>query len=196
MTKRKYISRTMEPQASNPWHHQLATTIKTKNKITSIGKSQAIIDCSTGELSEMQAARITSKTMDREEFVKMFAGGIAAMFELKKGAQDLFRSILDIYLLQTFEGERVFLHEEELAKVGYTRKKLTRTQAINQLIAANFIAPIKNMPNFYWTNPTMFYKGDRMTIVKQYAVKGTESGEKLQKAIDKQAAHANQGKLL
>lgn len=195
MAKRKYISRTMKPQEFNPWHHQLATTIKTKNKIVSVGQSQSVIDHETGEINGLDAVQMTRKLVDREEFVKMFSGGISAMFDLRKSAQELFRAILDIYLLQTFEGERVFLHEEELAKVGYTRTKVTRTQAINQLIAANFIAPIKNMPNFYWTNPTMFYKGDRLTVVKQYAIKGTKSGDRMKRQIEKEAALANQATL-
>jgi len=186
----------MKPQAENPWLRELSKTIKTKNKITSVGSSKQVIDSKTGELSDLELAQVTRKLVDREEFVKMFSSGISAMFELRKGAQDLFRSILDLYLLQKFDGEKVFLHEASLLEVGYTRKKLTRTQSINQLIDAGFLAPIQNMPNFFWTNPNMFYKGDRLTVVKQYAIKGTKSGDNMQEQIKKLDAQSNQMNLI
>lgn len=178
-----YVNRTgMESYNENPWLKDLTLTIKTKNKISAIGKNKKLIDATTGEILDESIAIVHKKEVDKEEFVKVFSSAISGMFELSKTAQDMFKIILQIYLEQNFQADRVYISETTLKKFGYTKTKTTRQNAINQLLDKKFIALMEGEINWYWINPNMIYKGDRLTLVQDYVIKGTKSAE-LQKKI-------------
>jgi hypothetical protein len=187
----------VKPSKVNPWMQELSTTITKGRKFKSVSAhGQQVIDVATGELTGIDAVQVTREVVDKDTFVKIFAGGISAMFDLNKAAQDLFKAVLKIYAAQTNQPLQIYINEASLEEVGYTRAKATRIRAINELINSEFIAEVKGMPNMFWTNPNIFYKGNRMTAIKQYAIKGTAEGDAMQHQIDEQAANANQGNLL
>jgi len=195
--KTSYVKR--DPKAAvtqSPWANQLASTIITGNKIQSVSASgMDCIDHSTGEILNLQAVQATRKVVDKTEFVKMYSLGILSMFDLKRGAQTMFKVVMKMYLDQKYQPDTLFLNEDSLKDYGYTLSRVSRSNALNQLIEAGFIAPQANRPGFFFINPNMFYKGDRMTIIKEYAIRGTESGDKMQQGIDSANANANQGQL-
>jgi len=195
--KKRYVTRKSEAYKVNPWSGDLAATIATKNKITGIGKSEALINLSTGEISETASiAMVQREVMDRQEFVKIFEGGISSIFELSKAARDLFQSMLQIYIDQKFQADRVYLSTAALEDVGYTRSRVTKNNALNQLLELDFIAQVKNDKAWFWVNPSRFFKGDRMVMVREFAVNGTADGDALQKKIKTVEAEAKQMKLV
>jgi len=196
-TKSTYPRRMVKPSKVNPWMQELSTTITKGRKFKSVSAhGQQVIDVATGELTGIDAVQVTREVVDKDTFVKIFAGGISAMFDLNKAAQDLFKAVLKIYAAQTNQPLQIYINEASLEEVGYTRAKATRIRAINELINSEFIAEVKGMPNMFWTNPNIFYKGNRMTAIKQYAIKGTAEGDAMQHQIEEAAANANQGSLL
>ncbi len=196
MTKR-YVKRKDEAFKVNPWVGDLAATISTKNKITGIGKSEAIIDMQTGEISDTASIAIVKReVMDRQEFVKLFEGGISNIFELSKAARDLFQAMLQIYINQKFQSDRVYLSTGALENIGYTRSRVTKNNALNQLLELDFIAQMEGDKSWFWVNPSMFFKGDRMTMVREFAVKGTADGDAMKKKIKKLESQAKQMKLI
>jgi len=187
----------IEPSASNPFVNELSRSIVTRNKYAAVStKRENVINLDTGELSSQDAVISRAKPVEKKEFLKIFSAGISAMFSLKKGAQDMFQAILQIYVAQKFTPETVYLNPDSLLEVGYDKQKAARIRAMNILINNGFIAEVKNRPHQFWINPNMFYKGDRMTLVQTYAVKGTDAGDKMQLGIDKEKQNEKQGKLL
>jgi len=195
--KNRYVTRKTEAYKVNPWSGDLAATIATKNKITGIGKADALINLETGELSDTASiAMVKREIMDRQEFVKIFEGGISSIFALSKAARDLFQSMLQIYIDQKFQADRVYLSVAALEDVGYTRTRVTKNNALNQLLELDFIAQVKNDKSWFWVNPSMFFKGDRMVMVREFAVKGTVDGDALGKKIKTLESEAKQMKLV
>jgi len=182
---------------SCPWTNELASTIVTRNKLQSVSaRGQAIIDSETGEISRLQAVQATRKVIDKTEFVKVYSNGIGAMFDLKPSAQKLFRVIMDMYLAQKHTPDTLIINEFSLAEFGYEFSRTTRTGALNQLIAAEFIAPHAAQHGLFFINPNLFYKGDRMTIINEYAVEGTQAGGRLEEKIEKVGHEARQLRLM
>lgn len=175
----KYVTRVNESFESNPWVDSLATTIKKGNQITAMGRSSRVVDSATGEVSDSEIAMVSKKVVDKEEFIKIFEGGISNIFDLTKSARDLFRAVLQMYLNQKMAGEKIYVSDVTLKEVGYAKARSTKNNALNQLLKAGFIAKIKGEQNWYWVNPNMFYKGNRITLINQLAVEGTAEGEQL-----------------
>jgi len=195
--KKRYVTRKNESYKVNPWSGDLAATIATKNKITGIGKANALINLETGEISSSASIAMTKlQTVDKQEFVKIFEGGISSIFELSKAARDLFQSMLQIYIDQKFQADRVYLSTAALEDVGYTRSRVTKNNALNQLLDLDFIAQVKNDKAWFWVNPSMFFKGDRMVMVREFAVNGTADGDALGKKIKSLESEVKQMKLV
>lgn len=182
--KDRYVKRMVEPSASNPFMNELARTIVSGKQYSSIStKTHKIINTQTGEISEHEAVLSRAKIVEKNEFLKIFSAGIAAMFDLPRAGQDMFKSIMRIYLAQKFTPETVYINADTLKEIGYNRQKATRIKAMNILINNGFIAEVKNRPHQFWINPNMFYKGNRMTLVQSYAVRGSHEGASMEQAI-------------
>lgn len=172
MSKQEYLRKPDIAYKENPFANQLVQTIKTREKTIAVGQGSAVTG-KNGESEEIAAIAIR-KVIDKEEFLKVFAYGIAGIFDINKAAQELFKVILNIYLGQKFSPDRVYLSPATLEDYGYTRAKATRIRAMNHLLNANFLAEVANEQGWYWVNPTMFYKGDRLRIVRDYVVRGSK----------------------
>lgn len=190
-----YVTKASDEFRTNPWIQDLSMTIVKGNQITAMGKSKRVIDATTGEVLDTEIAMVSKKVVDKEEFVKLFEGGISNIFELSKTAQDMFRAVLSIYLDSKMLADRVYVSEMTLKDVGYERSKATRTNALNQLLNKGFIARVKGELNWYWVNPNMFYKGNRITLVEQYAIAGTSEGDEMKLEIEQQNENAKQQNL-
>lgn len=176
----KYVTRAGQQEFDeNPWINDLSMTIKKGSQITAMGRSSKLIDASSGELLSSDVAMVSKKIIDKEEFIKVFENGISNIFDLSKAARDLFRIILKIYLDQKMVGERVYLSDKTLSDAGYNRTRVTKNNALNQLMEAGFIAKVAKENNWFFINPNMFYKGNRLTLIEQYAIKGTDEADKM-----------------
>ncbi|WP_227655739.1 hypothetical protein, partial [Klebsiella pneumoniae] len=50
-------------------------------------------------------------------------------------------------------------------------------------------APVEKRENLYWVNPHLFYKGDRIRLVREYVRSGSDAHKQLEKeqvAMDQQ----------
>jgi hypothetical protein len=181
--KSTYIKRNAKPAAENPWACTLAETIVSGNKTVAVGKAQAIVNTKTGEMTDEMSVVAVKKKVDRTEFIKIFQGGIASIFNLNKSAKDLFQAILHVYLEQKMKGETVYLTPSLLEHHGYKRTKQTRTQALNTLLNLGFLCEVESQPFQFWVNPNLFYKGDRMQIFQDYAVTGTKAAADMDEEV-------------
>lgn len=182
--KKYYFTREgVTAHKENPWLHELAHTIKKGRKITGYASSRhSLVDQQTGELAGDMAVVGVQKVVDKEEFVKFFGAGIEEVFDLTKTGKDLFRCILAAYLDAKNAPDQMYINFAAIKEdFGYPRSKTSFMNGMGELLQKGFFAPVEGRENLYWVNPHLFYKGDRMRIVKEYVRAGTPAHEQLKK---------------
>jgi len=158
----------------NPLLKLQEVTVKSKKIRT--GAINDLVDQSTGEVHT--AIIHQTKTIDQEHFVKVFAGGIKAAFDLNLTGYRVFQAILDVYQNSPMSGgyaDSVYLMFMDGglcgATFGISESQFYRGLKI--LIQKNFLAP--RSPNLYWVNPHLFFRGDRAIFIQEYRVKSKKS---------------------
>ncbi|EBQ9844724.1 hypothetical protein CVF12_23595 [Salmonella enterica] len=154
---------------SNPLVDSAEVPVKRK-RVRSALASKTLVDAETGEV---QATAVIQQIeeKDTDEFVKVFSAGIAAAYELTRTGQRVFQAVLkeyeqtpmsrgyadSIYLAWFGDG----LSGRDIGMSEYTFKR-----GLRELLDKGFIAP--QAPNVFWVNPALFFKGDRVMLVKEY----------------------------
>lgn len=153
----------------NPLVEPEVVPVKRK-RVRSALASKTLIDADTGEVTATSVIhQIEDK--DSDDFVKVFAAGIAAAYELSRTGQRVFQAILQEYertpmtrgfvdaiYLAWFDGG---LSGRDIGMSEYTFKR-----GLRELLDKRFLAP--RGPNAFWVNPALFFKGDRVMLVKEY----------------------------
>lgn len=145
--------------------------IRAKNRYTATAVNRQLMDNSTGEIIEAQSAIVTRHEVDDQHFVKVFAEGVKAAYGLSRTAHRVFTKVLEVYEQTDMSGG--FADTIELAwfddglhgeKIDMSQQTFSR--GLKELIEKNFLQP--RMPNSYWVNPALFFKGDGVAFVKEY----------------------------
>lgn len=145
-------------------------TIKAKRRLVKSGRSEDLVNPATGEITGVAAIHQIEER-DDAEFVKVFAAGVAASYELTKTAQRVFQVVLDQY--QRTPMSRGYADYVNLfwfgdgiegRDVGMSEKTFQR--GLKELLAKRFLYP-KDSASF-WVNPALFFKGDRVIFIKEY----------------------------
>jgi len=153
---------------ANPLLDPHAITIRRRE--VRAARADALISASTGEVSHVSAIhQIVEK--DDAEFVKVFAAGVTATYDLAQAGQRVFRLVLDEY--QRTPMSSGYADSVELwwfqgglggRDVGMCVKTFQR--GLKELLAKQFLAP--RSPGSFWVNPALFFKGDRVMFIKEY----------------------------
>jgi len=158
-------------------------TITSKRRYVRSGRADELINATTGEVQGIATIHLVEER-DDAEFVKVFAAGVAASYELSKTAQRVFQVVLDQY--QRTPMSRGFADHVNLFWFGdgiegrdVEMSERTFQRGLKELIEKRFIASKDGTA--FWTNPALFFKGDRVMFVKEYrrriAIKATENTE-------------------
>lgn len=122
---------------------------------------------------QVRAASVIRQIEEKDDahFVKVFAAGVAAMYELNRTAARVFQAILQEYErtpLSRGYVDSVYLAWFDDGLNGYDIGMSDKTfqRGLKTLIEKNFLAP--KSPNQFWINPALFFKGDRVLFVKEY----------------------------
>lgn len=144
--------------------------VTSKRRYVRSGHAEELINPRTGEVHGVATIHQVEER-DDAEFVKVFAAGVAASYELTKTAQRVFQVVLDQY--QRTPMSRGFADHVNLfwfddgiegRDVGMSEKTFQR--GLKELLTKRFIHP--KGPTAFWTNPALFFKGDRVMFVKEY----------------------------
>ena len=144
--------------------------LKTKRRLVRTGRSEDLVNPATGEITGVAAIHQIEER-DDAEFVKVFAAGVAASHELTKTAQRVFQVVLDQY--QRTPMSRGYADAIELfwfgdgiegRDVGMSEKTFQR--GLKELLEKRFLWA--RSPTSFWTNPALFFKGDRVLFIKEY----------------------------
>lgn len=150
---------------------------RTKGKIVARSKNKAIVDMVTGELQDTLFIGI-KKEVEKEEFVKIFQSSLQELFGLNKATL----KVLSYFMSVTEFNDKIIFDLEQCKT--YINYKSTQTifKGLRELVDRGIIAKSIHT-SIYFINPTIFYKGDRLTIIKQYHLKKAKQVDKNQASL-------------
>lgn len=156
--------------------------IKTKRRLVRSGHSEDLVNPATGEITGVAAIHQIEER-DDAEFVKVFAAGVAASYELTKTAQRVFQIVLDQYQRTPMsrgysDSVNLFWFGDgiEGRNVGMSEKTFQR--GLKELLEKRFLSP-KDSASF-WVNPALFFKGDRVMFIREYRRRKSTEKETLE----------------
>ena len=114
---------------------------------------------------------------DDASFVKVFAAGVAAAFDLGRTASRVFQLVLQEYerapMRQGFaESIELAWFNDGLSGRSVDMSEKTFQRGLKELLAKQFLAP--RSPSTFWVNPALFFKGDRVKFITEYRRKGSK----------------------
>ena len=144
--------------------------LKTKRRLVKSGRSEDLVNPATGEITGVAAIHQIEER-DDAEFVKVFAAGVAAGYELTKTAQRVFQVVLDQYQRTPMsrgyaDAVNLFWFGDGIEGRDVGMSEYTFKRGLRELLDKGFLYP-KDSASF-WTNPALFFKGDRVLFIKEY----------------------------
>lgn len=144
--------------------------VTTKRRYVRSGRADDLINSSTGEIVGVATIHQVEER-DDAEFVKVFAAGVTAGYELTKTAQRVFQVVLDQYqrtpMSRGFaDYVNLFWFNDGIDGRSVGMSEYTFKRGLRELIDKSFLHP-KDSASF-WTNPALFFKGDRVMFIKEY----------------------------
>ncbi len=147
---------------SNPFLESLKIPLVPKPNMF-VKRDEAIINLSSGGLQEDVLLTGKRKYVDEEHFIKTFVKEMEVIFDLTRPAQKVFT-----YMLSKVEyGDRLHFDMEDCKASLKYKSESQIFIGIKELMLNKFIAKT-SWTNVYWINPKLFYKGDRLVIVREY----------------------------
>ena len=151
-----------EEYSENPFLRDLRIPIVPKSNVY-ISKDKNIVNIKTGEIDDDVLLTGKRKYVDGEQFVKIFVKEMNVIFDLSKASQKVFAYMLS----KVRYDDLLILNIKECSeKTGY-KSRGPIFKSLAELIQKEFIAKTKNQ-FVYWINPKLFYKGDRLVIIREY----------------------------
>jgi hypothetical protein len=157
--------------------------VTTKRRYVRSGLSEDLVNPATGEVHGVATVHQVEER-DDAEFVKVFAAGVAASYELTKTAQRVFQVVLDQYqrtpMSRGFADHvNLFWFDDGIDGRSVDMSEYTFKRGLRELIDKSFLAP-KDSASF-WTNPALFFKGDRVMFIKEYRRRKATHQDELEK---------------
>ena len=160
-TKTSYLKE-LPAYKSNPFLESLKIPLAPKSNMF-VKRDEAIINLSSGNIQEDVLLTGKRKYVDGEHFVKIFVKEMEIIFDLTRPAQKIFT-----YMLSKVEYDDRLHFDIKECKASLKYKSESQIFiGIKELLLNRFIAKT-SWTNVYWINPKLFYKGDRLVIVREY----------------------------
>jgi Firmicute plasmid replication protein (RepL) len=146
------------------------------------GKQKTVRVLGTGEMMDTSTGRVLAgtavvvrKTVDDEHFVKVFAEGVKASFDLSPSGFKVFQLVLKSAQNGAFGADSIYLYfMDAVEDPDLPISQQTFHRGLKELLTKRFIAA-SNRPNIYWINPHLFFKGDRVAFVTEYVKRSSET---------------------
>lgn len=169
--------------AYSPNENPFMQGVEIQTKYKTVRTRAARRDLMDPETGEIVGASIihTIEERDEEHFVKVFAEGVRAAFDLTKTGARVFQAVLMEYQKAKMTGgfsDSVSLIWFDDGLNGHALDMSDRTfhNGLKELIEKGFLKP--KLPNQFWVNPALFFKGDRVAFMREYRIKGSVTLER------------------
>lgn len=144
--------------------------VTVKRRYVKTGTTEELVNTTTGEVRQTTAI-YTVDERDDAAFVKVFAAGVAAAFDLSRTAYRVFQLVLQEYerspMRQGFaDSIELAWFNEGLCGKAVDMSEKTFQRGLKELLAKQFLAP--RSPSTFWVNPALFFKGDRVRFITEY----------------------------
>lgn len=154
---------------SNPLLEGVTVTAKQRKVYAQLQGAQ-FYNADTGEVAQASVVHAIEEK-DEAEFVKVFGAGVAAVYSLSKTAQRVFYALLREYEKTPLQGgyaDSIYLawFGDGLCGRDIGMSEKTWQRGMQELLDKGFIAP--QLPNVFWVNPALFFKGNRIVMVREY----------------------------
>jgi hypothetical protein len=158
--------RRAEKHAINPFLKGASVAVKGKRKFYNvIASSDAVVDLSTGEVKGGVDHKLV-KIVDDAEFVKVFANGVAGIYDLNRAGKKVFGYLLEVVQANP-NTDRIYLHFMDAIEEPWKIPKTTFFNGMAELIEKSFVAP-SDRQNMFFLNPCMVWNGDRFRFIQEY----------------------------
>lgn len=144
----------------NPFLKDLRIPITPKAHMF-VTHNKAIVSLSTGEVDNDVIITGKRKYVDAEDFVKIYTKELKALFDLSRATQKILSHMLTKV---GFDDKIIFNVPEYQQELGYS--KPTIFKSLKELLVKDFLS--RHVGPIYWINPKLFYKGDRLVIMREY----------------------------
>jgi hypothetical protein len=172
----------------NPFLRGSVVQIKGRKKqyTVSSAKDNALVN-QAGQIVGTVQHSIT-RIVDDTKFVKVFADGIASIYDLKTAGSKVFRFLFEE--VQKNPGQdRLYLYFMDAVEDPWRIPKTTFFKGLAELLERGFVAKSSN-PNIYFLNPAMLWNGDRFRFIQEYqrasVARPVESGQLMLENIDQE----------
>lgn len=159
--------------SENPF--MTGSEIRTRHKtVRTKARGAELVDAETGEIVG-QSIIHTIEERDEEHFVKVFADGVRAAFDLTRTGARVFQAVLREYQGAKMTGGyadslTLYWFGDGLNNTDIGMSDRTFHNGLKELIAKGFLSA--KAPNQFWVNPALFFKGDRVAFLKEYRIRG------------------------
>ena len=155
-------------------------TVKTRGRKVTVARGSALVDMSTGEIEGLtEIAQIVE--VDEGQFVKLFTQDLAIWFDLNKAGMRVFGALLTIVQQSSIGRDIVFFDVRSEALAAFKISKSMFYRGLDELIEKGFIARHLS-PGWYFTNPAMFFNGNRARFVREYRLNAPKQTDFLEEA--------------
>ena len=154
----------------NPFIEETIQHIEKGDRMIFMGtRDDILVDGNTGEV---KAHSIIAKKvkLDKAQFRKVYVNNIASWFDLSKTGLRVFGFILSI--IKPNHDSFDFDFDDCMEYTKY-KSKNSVLSGLSELLENRFIARGSN-PYKYYLNPTIFFNGNRLTLVKHFEVDPNE----------------------
>jgi hypothetical protein len=143
-------------------------TVKTRGRKVTVSRGSNIVNLDTGEIEGVtEIAQIVS--VDEGQFVKLFTKDLSIWFDLSRAGMRVFGTLLTAVQTSAIGRDLVYFDYASDSTKDFGLSKTTFYRGLDELIEKGFIARHKSA-SWYFTNPTMFFNGDRARFVKEYRI--------------------------
>lgn len=152
--------------AENPFMQGAVTEVKGRKKHYNVlGRPALAVDQKSGEVLGGVEHKVV-KMVDDSQFVKVFADGIAGIYDLSKPGARVFRYLFDVVQKHP-NVDRLYLYFMDALEEPWAIPKSVFFRGMAELLEKNFIARSQN-PNMFFLNPSMIWNGDRFSFVQEF----------------------------
>ena len=146
---------------------EIVTRYKTVRTRTS---PRELMDPETGEVVGQSIIHVIEEK-DEQHFVKVFADGVKAAFDLTRTGARVFQAVLMEYQKAKMTGGfsdtiRLVWFDDGLNGHSIGMSDRTFHNGLKELIGKGFLKP--RMPGEFGVNPALFFKGDRVAFLREY----------------------------